>query len=764
MDTSVSRADVAVFVDFENIYVSVREKFDATPNFELIMDRCEDYGRIVLARAYADWYRYPRVTSALFANGVEPMYVPTYYYDREVGRTGRPIKNSVDIHLCIDAMRTLYTQAHINKFVLVTGDRDFIPLVNAIRQSGKDVIVIGIGGAASAHLAQSADEFMFYEQIADLKTPQQQRQEQRSERRERPVERADRSESNGKAERRERQAERPAPPAERNVYDTLVDAINLARQRGFVSNLGSLKVLMRELDSTFKESKVRDSSGRPFAKFKEFVQEAERLGKVQIFTNGTVTEVFLPGEDPYRLSQFAEELATQRAERELESELDDQEPSVDLLSESAANVEEAEPEAKEVQPAAQAELVDQAEQPATEAVQEAVEEQQISATPELPEQRDRQASPEPAQPSFSNREWEVVLVSLSQFTEPVRFIEIFSTLRSLRNQELLDLTNTELKDLVKQAINRGVLQRTGRGAKAYYRLSSQYRNMQLAKAEAAETASTALDTTNDAVEATGELGTEAATIPEQSTAERSSKAARRRRRGRSKETVTHTDSLGLANETTPDQVSETQLATVVGEQPDTAATDTIAAGDMQPQQTAKQPERTSTRTRRNRRKKAASTQETPAQEETEAAQVEQPALSEAEVPSVLQDTVIAQAETLATSMPIDEQAEQLNLAEATPAVELPDATPSPDAEAAEAATAPSAPEAETAETATASETEETATVAQTAVQVEEQAAQIEGEGAPAVSETTPAEEQAPASKKRRPRRKKTEQDTNNDSR
>src|SRR4028119_297792 len=169
MDKPLTRDDVAVFIDFENVYVSVREKFDATPNFELIMDRCEDYGRIVIARAYADWYRYPRVTSALFANGVEPMYVPTYYYDRDVGRTGRPIKNSVDIHLCIDAMRTLYSQPNIVKYVLVTGDRDFIPLVNAIRQHGKDVIIIGIGGAASAHLAQSADEFLFYEQIADLK-------------------------------------------------------------------------------------------------------------------------------------------------------------------------------------------------------------------------------------------------------------------------------------------------------------------------------------------------------------------------------------------------------------------------------------------------------------------------------------------------------------------------------------------------------------------------------------------------------------------
>src|SRR5947207_6534052 len=173
MPNDSQRPDVAVFIDFENVYVSVRDKLDANPNFEMIMDRCEDFGRVVIARAYADWYRYPRVTSALYANGIEPMYVPTYYYDREMGRTGRAIKNSVDMNLCIDAMKTLFTNTNIAKFVLATGDRDFIPLVNTIRQQGKEVIIIGIGGAASAHLAQSADEFIFYESLADLKSPQQ---------------------------------------------------------------------------------------------------------------------------------------------------------------------------------------------------------------------------------------------------------------------------------------------------------------------------------------------------------------------------------------------------------------------------------------------------------------------------------------------------------------------------------------------------------------------------------------------------------------
>jgi len=307
-----------VFIDFENVYVSVRDKLDANPNFEMIMDRCEDFGRVVIARAYADWYRYPRVTSALYANAIEPMYVPTYYYDRDLGRTGRAIKNSVDMNLCIDAMKTLFTNPNIAKFVLATGDRDFIPLVNSIRQQGKEVIIIGIGGAASAHLAQSADEFIFYESLvgkkpSDLqpdlpraKIPEKGREYAEAEEEERPPAR-------GREREREREREPEAPrvetPTQPDIYDTLVSAINLARERGYVCSFGSLKLLMKELmGGDFKEGKYKDASGRPFAKFKDFVLEAERRGKVQVFTRGTVNEVFLPGEDPFKLSQFAQDI------------------------------------------------------------------------------------------------------------------------------------------------------------------------------------------------------------------------------------------------------------------------------------------------------------------------------------------------------------------------------------------------------------------------------------------------------------------------
>jgi uncharacterized protein (TIGR00288 family) len=317
------RPDVAVFIDFENVYVSVRDKLNANPNFEAIMDRCSDLGRVVLSRAYADWYRYPRVTSALYANAIEPIYVATYYYDKDAGRTGRAIKNSVDMNLAIDAMKTLYTHTNISRFVLVTGDRDFIPLVHSIRQQGKEVYVIGIGGAASTHLAQSADEFVFYEQLVGKQVVASATATAISQR---PGEL---TRGNDLYEPLPVEPPTPAPvavptpapvavpmpvvvaaAAETDIYSVLIDAVHLVRKRGYVSTLGSLKLVMKELmGGDFKESRYRDVNGRSFVKFKDFVVDAEKRGKVQIFTSGTVNEVFLPGEDPYKLSQFAQLLS-----------------------------------------------------------------------------------------------------------------------------------------------------------------------------------------------------------------------------------------------------------------------------------------------------------------------------------------------------------------------------------------------------------------------------------------------------------------------
>jgi hypothetical protein len=164
-------------------------------------------------------------------------------------------------------MRTLFSHPNIQIYVLATGDRDFIPLVNTIRQSGKRVIVIGVADATSSHLAQSADEFIFYHQLAEDIVPPK--------------------------------------PKTKEIYDVLVDALQLARERKNACTLATLKLLMIELLGNFDEGQHTDAQGRHFARFQDFVREAERRGKVQILTTGTVTEVFLPGENPYDLSSFA---------------------------------------------------------------------------------------------------------------------------------------------------------------------------------------------------------------------------------------------------------------------------------------------------------------------------------------------------------------------------------------------------------------------------------------------------------------------------
>jgi uncharacterized protein (TIGR00288 family) len=561
MATDNPRLDVAVFIDFENVYVSVRDKLDVNPNFEIIMDRVADLGRVVIARAYADWYRYPRVTSALYANGIEPMYVPTYYYDRDLGRTGRAIKNSVDMNLCIDAMKTLYTNPNIAKFVLATGDRDFIPLVNAIRQHGKEVIIIGVGGAASGHLAQSADEFIFYEQLLGKKPQPLQADVPRIRMAERGRDVIEMEEpAPAPRQRAEPQpTERAQPPTpepareEPDIYDMLVQAVHLARERGYVCSFGSLKLVMKELmGGEFKESKYRDSNGKPFAKFKDFALEAERRGKVQVFTSGAIVEVFLPGEDPYKLSQFAQDLkeeppvstpetpinvdahidgrpvSTSRRRRrrrgsatrpsaaetsavlsqsvELTGDVEDelitealheaangQNASSDEVFEELLDRLEAERERQEALASFDMlapdtspmldELPDLEEEPERDLrleVPDLAGQMIIVDTPVEPPEPFESIEPvgdtvvhTPEMRPFTEAEWQMLRNVVAAAGRPLTFAQIHDLLREARNNAGIFRTNEELRSLIKQAINSGVLRRSGKGARIVYHLAPQ---------------------------------------------------------------------------------------------------------------------------------------------------------------------------------------------------------------------------------------------------------------------------------------------------
>ncbi len=432
--------DVAVFVDFENIYISIRNKYGQQPNFDSIRDKCQEYGRVTIARAYADWYRYPRVTNALYANSIEPMYVPTYYYDRDEGRIGRAIKNSVDIHMCIDCMKTLYTHPNIDTYVVITGDRDFIPLINAIRQQGKRAIVIGVADAASSHLAQSADEFIFYSQIVS------------------GMEDDDDEEETG--------VRRAGGKREQDPYPTLVQAVKLARQRGNLATLATLKLLMVEMLGDFDETKLRDKRGRNFEKFRDFVREAERRSLVQVYSSGSVTEVFLPGEDPKKLSQFAPEPLGDEEFEPTPAPITETAPSRSRRrrrSKSGATGAEAH---EAVTSEAGDELeADEGESIAVEASHD---------TPALEPEMDGIGA---LSEEIGEREWQFFRDMMAQFEQPVLFIEVFDSLRALRNKEVLDLSNKQMKEMIKESINRKMLVRTTKGTHAYYKLNPDWQSM-----------------------------------------------------------------------------------------------------------------------------------------------------------------------------------------------------------------------------------------------------------------------------------------------
>ena len=169
-DQSVGR-DIAVFVDFENIVYSTRNCLNVNPDFGVLMDWCRQFGRVVSARAYADWRRHaPTVSSILHNHDIDPVFVPSYQYGRSGAGHGS-IKNSVDMHLCVDAMRVLYRYPHLDTFMLISGDRDFIPLVRALRMEGKTVIGIGVADTTSNYLGRAVDQFVFYQELVGRPLP-----------------------------------------------------------------------------------------------------------------------------------------------------------------------------------------------------------------------------------------------------------------------------------------------------------------------------------------------------------------------------------------------------------------------------------------------------------------------------------------------------------------------------------------------------------------------------------------------------------------
>ncbi len=227
-------ASMALFCDFENIALGVRdaqyEKFDIRPVLERLLAK----GSIVVKKAYCDWDRYKAFKAAMHEANFELIEIP------HVRQSG---KNSADIRMVVDALDLCYTKAHVDTFVIISGDSDFSPLVSKLRENAKKVIGVGVKQSCSDLLVTNCDEFIYYDDLVRDREAGRGPQQRREREKRSPEE---------EAKRRDKQEERKSKAID-IVSATFVD---LMADRGESERIWAsvLKEVVKRRNPGFNES------------------------------------------------------------------------------------------------------------------------------------------------------------------------------------------------------------------------------------------------------------------------------------------------------------------------------------------------------------------------------------------------------------------------------------------------------------------------------------------------------------------------------
>ena len=282
--------DVALFIDWENFKISLASG-NRTPNVSALKEEVSNHGRVVVAKAYADWVtRAPELKGAsqfindppgLYATGIEPVYVPTRLpWSGDSPRTFR-VKNSVDVKMTADCIECAHSYPNITTFVLVSGDSDFIHVINTLRTMGKRVIIIGVSWSTSRRLADSVDGLVLYDVDVDPITPVDVDPIT-------PVEPA-----HVAIERAPARLTNPTRQQLPDVIRAIADIVRSERQAGRTPLLTSLKQrLMRRIPG-FDEKKLG------FSGFKKLMQRVAQEGEIKLVTVGLVDWILMSDEpDP----------------------------------------------------------------------------------------------------------------------------------------------------------------------------------------------------------------------------------------------------------------------------------------------------------------------------------------------------------------------------------------------------------------------------------------------------------------------------------
>ncbi len=248
--------NMALFCDFENIALGVRDAKYAQFDIKKVLERLLLKGSIVVKKAYCDWERYKDFKATMHEAAFELIEIP------HVRQSG---KNSADIRMVVDALDLCYTKAHVDTFVIISGDSDFSPLVSKLRENNKYVIGIGVKDSTSDLLSANCDEFIFYD---DLVRAQEAKKKQAA--RKAPAKPAAGAAKPGEAKSGEAKGEEDK---RQEALDFIVETVEaLIAERGSDEKIwGSLvKTTMQRRKPGFTES----SYG--YRSFKELVEDAQK--------------------------------------------------------------------------------------------------------------------------------------------------------------------------------------------------------------------------------------------------------------------------------------------------------------------------------------------------------------------------------------------------------------------------------------------------------------------------------------------------------
>lgn len=265
-------AQVAVFIDYDNIEISVTDTLgkDADVEWNKILEAASRVGRVVLRRAYADWAVYPDRQRELLGLGIDLVHV-----------SSKRGKNAADIRIVIDSLEMLYgDQSKFSHVLLVSGDGDFTELVHRLRSAGKVVIGIGVSGTSAEYLVNACDEFIFYDKLVPAAAP---------------------------PPRRKKGHEEPAPSFDISEARLLVRRV-LEAWEGEWMPASELKKSILRLNPSFNERNY------DFSSFKDFLQAQQEF--IALRTSGDQLEAqLIPEAQPTpesALEQYLQILAGQK--------------------------------------------------------------------------------------------------------------------------------------------------------------------------------------------------------------------------------------------------------------------------------------------------------------------------------------------------------------------------------------------------------------------------------------------------------------------